>query len=197
MLDDIVNDVKIIELTVFHYLNFTIGTILFLVFVHYLNKLSNNKLGYFGIIPRHVIGLPGILLAPFLHGSSNHLFFNAIPLFALMNMVLIYGYTVFINTTLIIILLSGTLVWLFGRHAIHLGSSSVILGYFGFLSINAYLDPNFMSLVLIVCTLYYFGGLVAALVPIASKGVSLEGHIFGFLSGIVAYFCAIYRIFII
>ena len=83
---------------------------------------------------------------------------------------------------------SGFLTWLFGRHAIHLGSSSVIMGYFGFLSIYAFLSPNFLSLLLLVLCLYYFGGLVIALIPTNAKGVSEEGHIFGYLSGVIAYF---------
>lgn len=105
-----------------------------------------------------------------------------------MNMVLVYGLDVFIAVTAMVTVFSGVAVWLFGRHSIHLGASAVILGYFGFLSINAYLDPNFLSLVLIICCLYYFGGLVAALIPVHAAGVSVEGHILGFISGVVAYF---------
>lgn len=188
MLENIVSDVKQIENTVFYYLYYTVGTILLLFAINFINKLSHRRLNYLGIIPRHLRGLPGIAFAPFLHGNFNHLFFNSIPLFVLMNMLLVYGDKVFLSTTVIIILLSGTLTWLFGRHSIHLGSSSVIMGYFGFLAINAYLAPSFLSIVLIVLTLYYFGGLVAALVPLKTDGVSVEGHVFGFLSGIVSFF---------
>ncbi len=188
MLTDIVNDVKLIEATVYNYLNFTLGVIILLFAINFINELIDRKLCILGIIPRHIIGLPGIFFAPFLHGSFNHLFFNSFPLFALMNMVLVYGLDVFIAVTAIVTVFSGLAVWLFGRHSIHLGASAVILGYFGFLSINAYLDPNFLSLVLIIFCLYYFGGLVAALIPVNTAGVSVEGHIFGFISGIAAYF---------
>lgn len=188
MLDNIVNNVKFIQGTLLYYLPFTLGVLTLLVIIHFLNKLSGQRLSYLGIIPRHILGIPGIICAPFLHGNFNHLFFNAVPLFFLMNMILVSGFNVFITVSLIIIILSGILIWLFGRFSIHLGSSSVIMGYFGFLSIYAYINPNFLSMLLIALCLYYFGGLVAALIPTNSKGISVEGHIFGYLSGVVAYF---------
>lgn len=188
MFENIVHDVELIKNVVIYYLSFTVGTIGLLFGINFLNNLVGGRLNYLGIIPRHILGIPGIILSPFLHGSSNHLIFNSLPLFALMNMILVQGYNVFLSVTIIIILLSGTLIWLFGRFSIHIGSSSVIMGYFGFLAIYAVLDPSFLSFILIIFCLYYFGGLVAALIPIHSQGVSVEGHIFGFLSGIASYF---------
>lgn len=188
MLTNIVKDVQLIEATFYNYAYLTFGIVLLLFAINFINEILGRKLIILGIIPRHIIGLPGIFFAPLLHGSFNHLFFNSIPLFCLMNMVLVYGFEVFVTVTLIITILSGLAVWLFGRHSIHLGASAVILGYFGFLSINAYIEPNFLSLVLIICCLYYFGGLVAALIPVHTAGVSVEGHIFGFISGIISFF---------
>ena len=37
----------------------------------------------FGILPRNVIGLRGILFAPFLHGGFGHLMANTVPLIVL------------------------------------------------------------------------------------------------------------------
>ncbi len=37
----------------------------------------------YGILPRHLIGLRGILFAPFLHGSLPHLIANTIPFLTL------------------------------------------------------------------------------------------------------------------
>lgn len=188
MLDDLVKDISLIEVTVVYYLHFTVGIIALLIFIHILNKLSGQKLSILGVIPRHIIGLPGIFCSPFLHGNFNHLFFNSIPLFVLMNMVLVDGFNVFLAVSWIIILISGVLIWVFGRFSIHLGSSSVIMGYFGFLTTQAYMSPGSLSLILIMLCLYYFGGLVAALIPTNTKGISVEGHIFGFLAGIISFF---------
>jgi len=187
-LSSIASDIEFIQATIFNYLPFTVGIILFLALVNFINQAIGGRLFILGIIPRHIFGLIGIFCSPFIHGSFNHLFFNSIPLFFLMNMVLMYGFNVFLAVTLSIMVIAGGLTWLFGRHALHVGASGVILGYFGFLVIVAYLVPSFLSIMLLVLTLYYFGGLVASLVPIHTQGVSVEGHIFGFIAGIATYF---------
>ncbi len=191
-LNSIASDIEFIKETIFNYLPFTVGVILFLALVNFINRMIGGRLYILGIVPRHPVGLLGIICSPFIHGSFNHLFFNAIPLFFLMNMVLMYGFNVFLAVTLNIMVIAGGLTWLFGRHACHVGASGVILGYFGFLVIIAYLVPSFLSIMLLVLTLYYFGGLVASLVPIHTQGVSVEGHLFGFAAGIATYFCLPY-----
>ncbi|MBP9723013.1 MAG: rhomboid family intramembrane serine protease [Gammaproteobacteria bacterium] len=187
-LANIVSDVQLVENTIFYYLDFTLGVLGFLFLLNVINNIMGGWLNILGIIPRNIFGLIGIICSPFLHGNFNHLFFNAIPLFFLMNMILIYGYKVFIIVTGIIVVISGSLTWLFGRYAIHLGASGVILGYFGFLVISAYLAPSFLTLMLLILTLYYFGGLVASLIPVKSDGISVEGHIFGFIAGIASFY---------
>lgn len=187
-LSSITSDIQLVKTTIFYYLPFTAGVILFLGFINIINQAVGGRLAILGIIPRHIFGLLGIVFSPFIHGNFNHYFFNSLPLFFLMNMVLIYGFNVFLAVTAMIMLISGSLTWLFGRHALHIGASGVILGYFGFLVIIAYLVPSFLSIMLLLCTLYYFGGLVASLIPIHTDGVSVEGHIFGFLAGMATYF---------
>jgi membrane associated rhomboid family serine protease len=95
-----------------------------------------SRLDVFGIYPRSVRGLFGIIFAPFLHGDFNHLFFNSIPLFALGMFILALGRDVFIAVSILIALLSGFLVWLFGRKYLHIGASGVITGYFVLFWIN-------------------------------------------------------------
>jgi membrane associated rhomboid family serine protease len=188
MLENILKDVKLVENTIFDNLELTLGIIGLMLIINILNYMFHRIFYIFGIVPRHIMGLPGILFSPFVHGDFNHLFFNAIPLFFLMNMVLVYGLKAFIIVSLSIIILTGILVWLFGRHAIHIGASGVIMGYFGFSVIVAFLAPSFLSIMLIILCLYYFGGLVASLIPTGEDGVSVEGHIFGFISGIATYY---------
>lgn len=42
--------------------------------VFLVNILLGKRLFYLGIFPRKIIGLPGIVCAPFLHANFNHLF---------------------------------------------------------------------------------------------------------------------------
>jgi membrane associated rhomboid family serine protease len=170
----------------------------FMVFLWGFNLINwwvlNSALNVFGIYPRHLIGLPGIFFSPFLHGDFNHLFFNSIPLIALANFVLIGGLTLFIDVTLFIVIGSGILVWLFGRRGIHIGASSLIMGYFGYLLANTYFFQSGMSLIIGIITVYYFGGLVLGLFPTQEK-VSWEGHLLGFITGVVAscYFAGVFQ----
>jgi len=150
-----------------------------------LNYMLGYRLNYLGIVPRTGHGLIGIFVSPFLHGNFTHLFFNTIPLLVLACFILVGGQELFFYISAIIILLSGTLVWLFGRHAIHIGASSLITGYWGYLLVNAYHNPSLMTIVLAAVTLYYFGAMFFGLFP-SEKGVSWEGHLFGCLSGIAA-----------
>lgn len=149
--------------------------------------LLKGRLNVLGIYPRTLHGLFGIFFSPFLHGNFNHLFFNTIPLFLLLDFMLIGGLQQFYAVSLIIIVLSGLAVWLFGRRAIHIGASGLIMGYWGFLLTNAYQHPTANTIVLALVTLYYLGGLVLNLFPSDVK-VSFEGHLFGVLAGVASAF---------
>lgn len=154
---------------------------------NFVNFLLGYRLNYLGIYPRTFHGLIGIVFAPFLHGNFNHLFFNSFPLFFLVNFVLVGGEATFYRVSLIIIVLSGLGIWLFGRKAIHVGASSLVMGYWSYLLVNAYYEPTVFTIALGVISVYYFGGLFLMLVP-SEEGVSWEGHLFGFLAGIAAAF---------
>src|SRR5271155_1013926 len=97
--------------------------------IHIINALLHYRLNILGIFPRHIFGLFGIPFFSFLHASFNHIFFNSIPLVILVDLVLIGGKQNFIYVSASIILISGFLTWLFGRHAIHIGASGLVMGY--------------------------------------------------------------------
>jgi membrane associated rhomboid family serine protease len=155
--------------------------------IHLLNWLTGYRLNLLGIWPRKLLSLPGILFAPFLHGDFNHLFFNCIPLFIMVSFVLLNGMAVFLCVSAIIILIGGLATWVFGRKGIHIGASGVIMGYWGFLLIQAYLHPTVVSIALAIVCLYYFGGMIFNLFPTRMKS-SWEAHLFGFLAGLTAFY---------
>ena len=187
LFSNIGNDLDLILYSLKHDIYISLGIIIILFAINEINRLHDYKLNVFGIYPRNVFGLVGIFCAPFLHGNFNHLFFNAFPLFALMHMVMLAGLPAFYMITLLIMLIGGGLTWLLGRRCLHVGSSSVVMGYFGYLAIYSYIAPGFISVIAIGICLYYFGGLVLSLVP-TDKTVSWEGHIFGFIGGIAAFY---------
>lgn len=160
--------------------------------IHILNKILGYRLNVLGIYPRSLHGLVGIFFTPLLHYDFNHLFFNTIPLFVLANLVLAHGRENFYCVSLIIIVLSGLAVWLFGSRSIHIGASGLIMGYFGYLLTDAYFKFTATTILLAVLALYYFGGLVSALFPSGRKDVSWAGHFFGFAAGCSSiYLCQV------
>lgn len=163
-----------------------LGGIALMWLLQLLNFLLGYRLNVLGIYPRTVHGLIGIPVSPWLHGHFNHLFFNTIPLYVLANFVLLNGVDIFYKVTVVVVTVSGSLLWLFGRKGVHVGASGLIMGYWGYLITNAFYHASVITVLLVVVSLYYFGGLVSSLIPSSEAEVSWEGHIFGFLSGLVA-----------
>lgn len=85
-------------------------------------------------------------------------------------------------------LLTGMGVWLFGRRAIHIGASGVIMGYWSYVLVLAILMPSINTIIVGLVCLYYLGSLACNIFP-TGRHTSWEAHFIGFLSGIVtAYF---------
>ncbi len=156
-----------------------------------LTLLSGYRLLYLGIHPRTLFGLVGIIFSPFLHAGFNHIFFNSIPLIILSDFLLISGLDYYLNVSLYIILGSGILVWLIGRPLIHVGASSLITGYWSFLVINAYHQGGAQAIILAGVSVYYFASIFLGIFP-SDKGVSWEGHLSGFISGIALNYSFVY-----
>ena len=79
-----------------------------------------------GVYPRSADGILGILVAPLIHGSWQHVMGNSLPML-LLGSILVFGYPRSRWWTLAIIwLLSGVGVWLMGRESYHFGSSGLL-----------------------------------------------------------------------
>lgn len=156
-------------------------------FVQIVNFLVGYRLNFLGIWPRKTWGLLGIIFSPFLHGGFDHLFFNSIPLLILVNLLLLFGLPTFLWLTALIMLFSGLATWLFARPGIHVGASSVLMGYWGFLLMQSIFQPSVMSVIVALLCIYYLGSLWLNLFP-QGPGVSWEGHVFGCAAGIAGAF---------
>jgi membrane associated rhomboid family serine protease len=164
-----------------------LGTVLALLsvlwIIQFINMALRYRLNAWGLWPRRLRGLIGVVSYSFLHASVEHLFMNSMALFILLNLVLLYGLHIFVVVTLGIILLSGALLWLFGRSAIHIGASGLVMGYWGFVLFSAYQQGTVLAILMALLCLYYLRGLFVNLFP-AGKSDSWEGHVFGCLSGV-------------
>jgi membrane associated rhomboid family serine protease len=141
---------------------------------------------YYGIYPRQIEGLIGIITAPFIHGSWGHLFSNIAPLFALLFFVEILYSRSSLLAICIIYLLTGGLVWMFGRASYHIGASGVVYGLLSFLFWSGIFRANRRSIFISLFILALYGGYFAGLLP--KEGVSWESHLLGALAGIFVSF---------
>ncbi|MEM9162122.1 MAG: rhomboid family intramembrane serine protease [Cyanobacteria bacterium P01_F01_bin.4] len=139
-----------------------------------------------GIRPRRLRGLPGILLAPVLHGNLGHLAANTGPLVVLGWFILWQGTDNFVIVTIVSALISGLGVWLLGGpRTNHLGASGVVFGYFGFLLWQGYFERSPVAIALAALTGVLYSGLIWGVLPI-QRGKSWQSHLFGFIGGGVA-----------
>jgi membrane associated rhomboid family serine protease len=150
--------------------------------IQLVNVVLGYRLNILGIWPRKLYGLPGIVCAPFLHGSAGHLFFNSIPLLILINLLLISGMHFFLALTVCIGLISGFATWLLARPGVHVGASGVLMGYWGFLLLHSYFYPSVATIVAACLCLYYLSSLFFNLFP-SGPNISWEGHVFGCAAG--------------
>ena len=139
-----------------------------------------------GIYPRTEGGLLGILTAPLIHGSWQHLIGNTLPT-VLLGSMLIYGYPKSRYWALAgIWILSGLGVWFFARSSFHFGASGITHGMFFYLFIGGILRRDRRSAAILMIAFYMYGGMLLTIFP-GDPGVSFESHFFGALAGA---FCA-------
>jgi len=138
-----------------------------------------------GIQPRTLGGLQAIVVAPWLHAGFGHLLANTIPLVVLGWFVMLRRTSDFFIVMLATLLASGLGIWLFGgATTIHLGVSGVVFGLFGYLLARGYYERSAVAITLAVVAFLIYGGMVWGMLPLQS-GVSWQGHLFGFVGGVV------------
>lgn len=159
-----------------------IGVLYLILFIDWLLPISINA---FGIIPRTKIGLIGIFTSPFLHGNLTHLVSNTAPLLIMLMTLVFFYERKSTKVVLSIVLISGVLLWCFGRSANHIGASGLIYGLAGFLVVNGLMERNFKAILISIIVAVIYGGLIFGVLP-TNPSISWEGHLFGGIAGITS-----------
>lgn len=136
------------------------------------------------IVPRSVDGLTGILTAPLLHGSWDHLAGNTLPFLVFGFLAMAGGFGQWIMVTALIWVLSGVGVWLISPNAV-LGASGVIFGWFVFLLARGFFARSGRQILLAVVLFAIWGGILWGVLP-SSPLISWQAHLFGALGGLLA-----------
>ena len=115
----------------------------------------------YGIQPRTLTGLWGILVAPLLHVGWVHLTANTVPFVVLGWLVMLRKISDFIVVTALAIVVGGLGVWLLGApNSIHVGASGLIFGYLGYLLARGYFERSIWAVLLGVVALVLYGGVL-------------------------------------
>ena len=139
----------------------------------------------FGIYPRTLSGLRGIILSPFIHGSLEHLYNNSIPLLILIA-ALEFFYKEFAFKVLVYgILISGFITWIIGRESYHIGASGLVYVLVSFIFFKGLLTQYYRLVALSLVVIMVYGGLVWYIFPDVKEGISWEGHLAGLITGFI------------
>ena len=168
---------------------FIFGVLGIFWFVELIDLVTGQSLEVIGgIRPREITGLIGIPLAPFLHGNWAHLMGNSIPFIVLGGLVIISSnHKQFVSVSCIIALIAGLGTWTFAKGGYHIGASSLIFGYLGFLLWRAWFGRNFAWTAVAILAGFLYGSIIITLFK-TQTGISWSGHAFGLIGGILAAF---------
>lgn len=165
--------------------------VIILIWVIYYVEIS---LGFnfnkYGIYPKSIIGLRGILFSPFIHNNATHLFNNSIPLVVMLGC-LYFFYQKIANKVLFIgLVLTGLLTWVIGRPSYHIGASGIIYLLVSFIFFSGIFRKHFRLIALSLVVVFLYGSMIWYVFP-TSERISWEGHLSGFLVGFI--FALIFR----
>jgi membrane associated rhomboid family serine protease len=159
--------------------------VLFLWMVFALEIKFRVSFSDFGILPRTVSGLKGILFSPFLHGDINHLANNSIPLFILTTALIYFYRDVSLKVLFYGILLSGFITWMIGRNSYHIGASGLIYVLVSFVFFKGMMTKYYRLMALSLTVVMIYGGMIWYVFPEVDNKISWEGHLSGLIVGFV------------
>ena len=156
-----------------------------MVAIHLVDLVLGGFLKSFGIHPREIGSAYTIATAPWLHADFGHLGNNLTAFLVLGSLCVLNGVRYFVKASLLIIAISGALVWLFGREATHIGASGWIFGLWSLTIALAWYDRSLRNFVISIGVIFFYGGMVIGILP-GSPTISFESHLFGAIAGVMA-----------
>lgn len=161
-----------------------LGFVALLWLIQLLNGGLDLELQRFGVRPREFAGLPGILLAPLLHGGFAHLVTNSLPLLVLgTGMLYLYPNSA-LKVLPAVYLGPGIAVWLFAKaSSVHVGASGLVYGLVIYIFVAGVIRRDRRAIAASLLISFLYGSLVWGVLPI-KPGVSWETHLAAALIGL-------------
>ena len=154
--------------------------------VEIADQVGGGRLDRYGIEPREIDGLDGVVLAPFLHAGFDHLIGNTIPFLLLGFAIALGGAARVAIVTAVVALVGGLGTWLVApSNTVHIGASGIVFGYAAYLVARGVYSRSPLQIGLGILVFAVWGTtLLRGLVP--EDGISWQGHLFGAVGGVVA-----------
>jgi membrane associated rhomboid family serine protease len=167
-------------------LQLLLGMVLLMWALEALDVALDHRLDRYGIVPREVEGLDGVVAAPFLHVGFGHLAANTLPFVVMGLVIALEGPMRLLGVTAIVAVVSGLGTWLIApADTIHLGASGVVFGFATYLIARGWFNRRPAEIAVGAVVAVLWGGvLLAGLEP--QRGISWQGHLFGAIGGLVA-----------
>lgn len=154
--------------------------------VELVDVALHGRLDGYGIVPRTLSGLDGVVWAPVLHGGWAHLLGNTIPVLVFGFLAMASGILRWAVVTVLVWVVSGLGVWLTGDTGTStIGASGLAFGWLAYLLVRGLFNRSAGQLVLAVVLLVLWGGTLWGLLP-GNPGISWQAHLFGAIGGVLA-----------
>ena len=154
--------------------------------IQIINAAGGGWLTQFGVHPRSLSGLWGILFAPFIHANFAHLIGNTVPLLVLASFVMMRKKRDLLTVSAWSAAVGGLGIWLIAPgDTVHIGASILIFGYLGYLLCRGIVERRFWPIVGSIVTFFAYGSALYGILP-GQIGISWQGHLFGLIGGILA-----------
>ncbi|RAV00821.1 rhomboid family intramembrane serine protease [Mycobacterium colombiense] len=168
--------------------------VVLLYLVELIDQLTRHSLDANGIRPLEADGLWGIVFAPVLHASWQHLMANTVPLLVLGFLMTLAGLARFVWATAIVWILGGFGTWLIGNVGSgcgptdHIGASGLIFGWLAFLLVFGIFVRRMRDIIVGLVVMFAYGGVLLGAMPVLGRcgGVSWQGHLCGAIAGVLA-----------
>lgn len=157
--------------------------VLLLWVVFWIEITFHFNLENFGIYPRTFKGLQGVIFSPFIHGSTEHLYNNSIPLLILLAALRYFYREQSLRILGYGILISGMITWVIGRESYHIGASGLVYVLVSFIFFKGIRTKYYRLVALSLLVIMVYGSLVWYIFPHVEEGISWEGHLAGLITG--------------